>query len=590
MQVDKKNPLRRRAEQELQARIDALGPAALEPATLEATREQLRSLIHELQVYETELEIQNKDLRATQVELERSRDRYADLFDFSPVGYAIFDRHGVIEEINLTAASLLERDRRRLIGYPLLHFVMADDRGAFLDHLRRCRRGQEPQVTTELRVLQRTGGSIPVEFCSIAERGEPASRRYRTAITCIAKRKEAEAALRRARDQLEQRVPERTEELSRTNRELAAANRHKDEFLAMLAHELRNPLAAIANAGEVLHRQQEGREQDDVTARTAEIIRNQTHHFKVLLDDLLDVARAAQGKIILERQIVSLREIFDQAVEAHCGAVRERRLTLTVIVSDESISLHADFTRCVQIVGNLLHNAVKFTPPGGVIELTAKREGREAVIQVRDNGPGISPEFLPRIFEPFAQADQSLARCSGGLGIGLPLVRQLAELHGGRVDAHSPGLGLGSQFTVRLPLAPDAAETADVGCTSAARAPTAASSILVVDDHPDAANSLGLLLGAHGYPVKVVYDGAAALRFAAENHPDVVLLDIGMPGMNGYETARRLRHELGLTGTLLVAVSGYGTEEDRRRSKEAGFDHHLVKPIDLDRLLALIPP
>ncbi|MGZ8218400.1 ATP-binding protein [Methylomagnum sp.] len=462
--MDKKS-LRTRAETELQARIESLGPDAVRDEAIAATRDELRALLHEIQVYEAELEIQNQELREAQAELEKSRDRYADLFDFSPLGYVVLDPNGVILESNLTAAGLLQRARGRLVGYPLLTFVAAEDRPVLLDHLRRCRQREKPAVISELRILSRDGGSRPVELYSVAE---SSGGRYRTALRCI-----VELELRRARDELERRVAERTAELETANaalrveigeRErleqalrhrneaLAEADRHKDDFMAMLAHELRNPLAAIANAGEVLRRHTQAQAQDDICGRVAQIIGRQVVHFKVMLDDLLDVARVTQGKVVLNRQVVALSDIAAQAVETHRAAIEAHAHHFTVSLPDPPILLDADFTRCVQIVGNLLHNAAKFTPPGGRIELVVRREGGEAVIHIRDNGVGIPADLVGRVFEPFTQEDRSLARASGGLGLGLALVRRLVEMHGGRVDASSGGIGQGSEFTVWLPV------------------------------------------------------------------------------------------------------------------------------------------
>lgn len=604
--MDKKT-LRIRAETELQQRIETLGPESLRAESIEATREQLRHLLHEVQVYEQELEIQNHELREAQKALETSRDRYANLFDFSPLGYVIFDPHGVIKEINLTAARMLGWERHTLVGFPLIHFMAAEDRQVFLGHLGRCRQREEGGITTELRIASQDGTAYPVELYSVADRSGPDRVWFRTAIICITRRKQAEEELLRVRDELEQRVEERTAELREANEalkseirergrleqelrrrmeELAEADRYKDEFLAMLAHELRNPLAAIANAGEVLRRQAEG--QAGVSGRIAQIIKSQTAHFKVLLDDLLDVARVTRGKIVLNREIVALSEIVEQAVETHRALIEERGHRLAVTLPTEPAYLDVDPTRCIQILGNLLHNAAKFTGPGGAIELSAQREDGEAVIRVRDNGPGIPPKLLARIFEPFTQEDRTLARSSGGLGIGLALVRRLAEMHGGRVEAVSPGPGQGSEFTVRLPLVERPSGTQCAATAVAGHGP-AGRLVLIVDDNADYADSLGDLLDTFGYRVKVFYDGNAALQFARQDRPDAVLLDIGLPDMDGYEVARRLRTEYGLADTCLIAISGYGTDEDRRRSREAGFDHHLVKPVDIDALRGLLP-
>lgn len=469
-----KDLLRKHAELRLRERIDALEPEAATPETIESTRDQLRVLLHEVQVYEAELEIQNHELRVAQSALEASRDRYADLFDFSPVGYVILDGRGVIRQINLTGAAMLGRQRIELVGYPLIHFVAREDRRELLSYLRHCKRRGNAAVTAELRLLVRDDGRLPVELYTAAKPGKEGGSEFRISMVGIAERKAAETELRRARDELECRVVERTaqleavnaslraeiaererltEELRRRNEELAEADRHKDDFMAMLAHELRNPLSAIANAGAILKRHTHGKGTEDVCARVSQIIDRQTSHFRVMLDDLLDVARVTRGKVVLKRETVPLSEIVRQAVETHRGLIDAHHHQLSVAVTRAPVYLEADFTRCVQVIGNLLHNAAKFTPAGGRIEVAARREGGEAVVRVRDNGVGIPAELLGRIFEPFTQEDRSLARSTGGLGIGLALVRRLAEMHGGRVEAASAGPGRGSEFTVRLPVA-----------------------------------------------------------------------------------------------------------------------------------------
>ncbi|BBL74100.1 hypothetical protein MishRS11D_11980 [Methylomagnum ishizawai] len=600
--------LRKWVEEALAERIETLAPESTTPESLETTREQLRVLLHELQVYEAELEIQNHELRQTQMELEKSRDRYADLFDFSPVGYINLDRHGVIQDINLTAAQLLGRPRQRLAGFPLIHFMAADNRPLFLDHLRRCAREKTGAITTELRLASGDGDSRMVELHSVAEPEERGGQ-YRTAITCIARRKAAEDALRQARDSLEQRVTERTaalsaandalrtglserehlaQELRLRNQALADADRHKDEFMAMLAHELRNPLAAIANAGEILKRHTESHPKDDVCGRTARIIEQQCAHFKVLLDDLLDVARVTHGKIVLDKRVAALGDILEQAAATHRGLIEERGQRLSIDFPATPLHVEVDFTRCVQSVGNLLHNAAKFTPRGGSIELAAWREGDVAAVRVRDDGTGIAAELLPHIFEPFTQEDRSLARSTGGLGIGLALVRRLVEMHGGRVEAASAGPGRGSQFTLWLPVVAAPGTEMPPPRIDIPK-PQAGCRVFIVDDNADYADSLGVLLGMQGYETEVFYQGETALRRAAEHPPDAVLLDIGMPGISGYEVARRLRDECGLTGTRLIAISGYSAENDRQLAQGSGFDHYLVKPVEIDVLLGLLP-
>ncbi len=372
-------------------------------------------------------------------------------------------------------------------------------------------------------------------------------------------------------------------ERRRVDEALKEADRQKDEFLATLAHELRNPLAPIRNASQYLRL----RDRDDPDVRSArEIIERQVHHLVRLVDDLLDVSRISRGKIALQRERVALAVIVGNAVEASRPVVDSLGHTLLVALPPAPVMLDADFTRISQVLTNLLNNAAKYTPPGGRIELSAEIDGHEAVVRVRDNGIGIPRDMLPRIFRMFTQVDQSLERSAGGLGIGLTLVDRLVQLHGGRVEARSEGAGAGSEFIVTLPLHADpAAPGASVEL--AASLPTS-SRILVVDDNVDSADSLAMMLRHLGHEVHIAYDGLAGIEAAARVRPEILLLDIGLPLRNGYEVARQVRQEVWGGAMLIVAISGWGQDEDRRRSNEAGFDHHLVKPVDHRVLLALL--
>jgi PAS domain S-box-containing protein len=365
------------------------------------------------------------------------------------------------------------------------------------------------------------------------------------------------------------------EELRRRAEELAGADRRKDQFLAMLAHELRNPLAPIRNAVELM-RQVENI--DPAFQRSREMVERQVKHLARLVDDLLDISRITRGSIRLRKEVVTLADAVDRAVEANRPLLESRSHKLYVQLPPEPIRLEADPARLEQILSNLLDNAARYTMPGGQIWVAATQEGDEALIRVRDTGIGVPPDVLERVFEPFMQSDDSLARTDGGLGVGLTLVRSLVEMHGGRVEAHSPGLGQGSEFVIRLP----ARVPADLAVPAAEPAAAAARSlkVLVVEDNVDAAESLASLLRLWNHDVSVVHDGRSALEAARAHHPEVVLLDIGLPGLDGYQVAQRLRDEIGLDHTLLVAMTGYGQPEDRRRSREAGIHHHFVKPVE----------
>ncbi len=365
------------------------------------------------------------------------------------------------------------------------------------------------------------------------------------------------------------------EELRRRAEELVGADRRKDQFLAMLAHELRNPLAPIRNAVELM-RQVETLDPSFQPSR--EMVERQVKHLARLVDDLLDVSRITQGSIRLRKEVVDLGAVVQRAVEATRALIESRAHRLSVQLPVEPVRLEADPTRLEQLISNLLNNAAKYTMPGGQIWVTALREGSEAVVRVRDTGIGVPPDVLDRVFDPFVQQTEgSLARTDGGLGVGLTLVRSLVEMHGGRVEAASPGLGQGSEFVVRLPAPPiEAGPPAELAPATTPRALR----VLVVEDNIDAAESLATLLRLWNHDVSVVHDGNTALETAREQQPEVVLLDIGLPGLDGYQVARRLREDLHLDHALLVAMTGYGQPEDRRRSQEAGIQYHFVKPVE----------
>ena len=374
-------------------------------------------------------------------------------------------------------------------------------------------------------------------------------------------------------------------EQTRAEQELRDADRRKDEFLAMLSHELRNPLAPILNAVEILN--QTGIDDYEVMSKYRTVIARQVQHMKRLLDDLLDVSRVSQGKIQLQKQSVELGGLLLQAVEVSRPLIADKRQQLSVALALDMLPLHADPTRVVQVFANLLNNAAKYTDPGGHITLTVGVEGREAVVKVRDDGTGMTADLLPHAFDLFVQETRSLDRSQGGLGIGLTMVRTLVKMHGGTVRAFSDGPGHGSEFVVRLPLAvppavPEAREapvSAKIGTGSALR-------VLVVDDNADAAQALQHLLKLLGHDVMMAHDGPGALAVAAQLRPDLVLLDIGLPGMDGYAVAERLR-AAGHEKASLVALTGYAQDDDLRRSSNAGFDRHMVKPVDVGALRRL---
>ncbi|HEU5219461.1 MAG TPA: response regulator [Gemmatimonadales bacterium] len=392
--------------------------------------------------------------------------------------------------------------------------------------------------------------------------------------------------------ELEQRVAERTAELEASTarqtelaEQLRQADRRKDEFLALLAHELRNPLAPVRNAVTIM-RMKGSPDPELVWCR--DVIERQANQLTRLVDDLLDVSRITRGKIKLQVERLDLASVISGAVETTRPLIDAHRHALTVSLPPRPIAINGDLTRLNQVVANLLNNAAKYQNENGKIELKVTREGDEATLSIKDHGVGIAPEMMAQIFELFAQGERSPDRAQGGLGIGLSLVRNLVEMHGGTVRAMSGGVGLGSEFLVRLPCLPEEPEALrDRAPNAAPHQSVEPCRILVVDDSTDAAESMARLLLLSGHEVTVAHDGPSALEIAAREAPAIVLLDIGLPGMDGYEVCRRLR-QLGLADTRIIAVTGYGQDRDRQRSRDAGFDAHAVKPVDPDELMGLL--
>jgi signal transduction histidine kinase/CheY-like chemotaxis protein len=395
---------------------------------------------------------------------------------------------------------------------------------------------------------------------------------------------------RRWRDEevrLLEAVAERTwfvVENARLYQELREADRRKDEFLAMLGHELRNPLAPIRNALSLL--KMPGADGADVREASRTIDR-QVEHLVRLVDDLLDVSRIMHGRIELRKERIDLAEVVARAVETTQPFIDAHGHVLSVTLPPGPIAVEADPIRLSQVLGNLLHNAAKYTRRAGRIELAVERDGGEAVLRVRDPGVGMDPGLIPHVFDVFVQGERSLARSQGGLGLGLALVRRLVEMHGGHVAATSPGPGQGSEFRVRLPALAEAL-AADAGEARAASTPYTSRRILLVDDNVDAARSLAKLLRRWGHKVETTHDGPSALEAAHACRPEVVLLDIGLPAMDGYEVAKRLRAQPGFESIPLAAITGYGQDDDHRRSREAGFSRHFTKPVDPGDLQAYL--
>ena len=369
----------------------------------------------------------------------------------------------------------------------------------------------------------------------------------------------------------------------RVEDELRAANRQKDQFLAMLAHELRNPLAPITTAAQLLQR---GSLDPQRARHASDIIVRQAEHMTDLVNDLLDVSRVTRGLAEIEKEDLDVAAVVNGAIEQVRPLLDMKRHELRVEQWQQPLYVSGDRTRLVQVISNILNNAAKYTPSGGRIALRVSSDSGEAVIAVSDNGQGIEPQVLPYIFDLFTQAERTPDRSQGGLGIGLALVKSLVALHGGRVAAFSEGPNKGSEFVIRLPLLSGA--EAQEPQQSLDQANDGAVRVLVVDDNADAAQMLATLLEAHGHVVSVEYDGTGGLARALRERPEVMLLDIGLPDMDGHELARRLRSSPDTANAMLIALTGYGQSEDRERARQAGFDRHLVKPADLSELLRIL--
>jgi signal transduction histidine kinase len=367
------------------------------------------------------------------------------------------------------------------------------------------------------------------------------------------------------------------------NESLRQADQRKNEFLATLAHELRNPLAPIRNGLQIMRL---AKGETEAVEQARAMMERQLGQMVRLVDDLLDLSRISRGKIELRKEQVELAKVIQQAVETSRPAIEQANHELTITLPPDPIHVDADVTRLAQVFSNLLNNAAKYTERGGRVQLTVQRLDGEAVVSVKDNGIGIPVHMLQQVFEMFTQVDRNLERAQGGLGIGLSIVKRLVEMHGGSVEARSDGHGLGSEFVVRLPVASPLVP--GLGSNAEPSQPSSRHRILVVDDNRDAAISLAMLLRLMGNETRTAHDGLEALEVAAAFGPEVVLLDIGMPRLNGYDTARRLREQPWGKDVVLVALTGWGQEEDRRRSQEAGFNFHMVKPVETEALEKLL--
>nr|WP_283254283.1 response regulator [Ramlibacter paludis] len=513
-----------------------------------------------VELYRSKEELRARERRDYEQRLEAKEERYRTLFESIDEGFCVIrllrEADGTVRDYSFEEANeafSMHTGLRDAVGRTINELAPGIETRWFELYDRVARTGEATRFVEESKAMHRW-------FDVYANRlGGPGSDLVAVLFSDITERLVAEQDLRRLADQL------------------AEANKRKTEFLATLAHELRNPLAPLSNG---LHLMRLAGNKPEMLEKTRQMMERQVQHMVHLVDDLLDVARISTGKVELRRRPMDLKDVVATAVETSHSLIESSRHGFQVETPAEPLPMNADPTRIAQVVSNLLNNAAKYTPPGGRIALRVTREGDEAVLSVTDTGVGIGPEALGKVFEMFAQVSTAEGRPQGGLGIGLSLVQSLVALHGGSVTATSPGRGQGSTFTVRLPLVKEV----QPGATSAPASDSRKAGqlrVLVVDDNTDAAESLGVLLEMEGHAAHITHTGRDALAAAPDFAPDVVFLDIGLPDLSGYDVARQLRNMPAGENALLVALTGWGTQEDRKRTSDAGFDRHLTKPAEL---------
>ena len=525
----------------------------LAQAQAQGRSRQLQDTLHGLRASQGRLQLATELSGLGVFEWDMARDRFT---GENPEAYRIFGRRPADEKLSM--ASFTERhlhpDDAARVSAQLDQAMRPGER---FHSVFRLRRMPDDWRWVEIAGLFLFEGTQPTHLIGV--------------IADITERKELEDNLRKMA------------------RDLSEADRRKDEFLATLAHELRNPLAPIRNGIELLKRQQPA---DSQPAAVVEVMERQMKHMVRLVDDLIDVSRITRNKLELRRQPLDLGQVLRTAIEACQPLVESKGHRLELQLPPAPVALEADATRLVQVFTNLLNNAIKYTEPGGHLRVSAERLGAEVRVVVQDDGSGIPAAMLPRVFELFTQLDGTLNHSQGGLGIGLSMARRLVEMHGGSIALHSDGLGRGTRVDVRLPVALAPPPPPRAPAAPAARA-THGYRIVVADDNRDAADSLACVLRTMGHDVQVAYDGVDAVAAVEHLDPDVVMLDIGMPRMNGHDACRRIRDLPGNAARVIIAVTGWGQDEDRLRSREAGFDLHLTKPLDpasLDAVLSGLPP
>ena len=500
------------------------------------------------------------DIVAAQNELRESEHRFRGTFENAAVGMAHVDLNGRLLRVNQRLCEIVGYPREELLQKSVQTITHADDRATDMEIVSALHHGKIDTYSREKRYVRKNGTVVWIYVTVSLQRDEWGKPLYCIAIIVdISKRKQFEEALRRAVQQ-------------------------RDQFLAMLSHELRNPLAAVRNAIRLLEREDASTE---THAEARQVVKRQTDLMTRLLDELLDVSRITQNKITLRKRVINLTDVVLEAVDSAQASARERRISVGLEVEQESLFVFGDPARLQQVVANLLTNAVKYSAAEKRILVRLARDDRQAVLRVEDQGIGIEPELISRIFDLFVQSDETLARSEGGMGVGLALVKSLVEMHGGSVSAHSTGRGCGSQFVVCLPLSQHLVDRPSMGALSHTHAKSAMS-ILLVEDNADSRGMLKSLLELDGHQVTVAEDGREGLEAILRERPKVALVDIGLPGMDGYAVAREVRKQLKVVEVYLVALTGYGREKDRQKAFSAGFDEHLVKPVhpdDLGRVL-----
>jgi PAS domain S-box-containing protein len=536
----------------------------LENAQLRERLADAEAVIQAIRHGEIDAVVVNSSEGAKIFTLEGSDHPYRMLVESMNEGAATLSEDGVILFSNPRLAALLGTTPAELAGTRLVSWIGGGERAQFERLLRDSR---DRSVSSDLTLCAGKVDSLPVHvsLSSLVVKGMRCCCAVLTDMS-LAKHHAALAAS--------------AEYVRQVNDRLREADKRKDEFLATLAHELRNPLAPIRAAAYMIKKLDV---KDERLLQAREVIERQAAHMTRLIDDLLELSRITQGKFDLQRRPESLTAIIAGVVQSAQSAMDQRQHQFQIEVAPDSLLMEADAIRIAQAVGNVIENATKYTPPGGRITLRVARAGQQAVISVQDNGIGIEPDMAARIFDMFVQAENGDRRPHGGLGIGLALTRKLIEMHGGTITVSSAGLGKGAEFEIRLPLS--ASQSAQVAAAPVVNGtPAATRRVLIVDDNADAADSLCALLQISGHEAKTVYRGADALREMISFHPDVVLLDIGLPDLDGYEIARRARASLGERCPNLVALSGWGREEDRELAFEAGIPVHLTKPVDVTTL------